>query len=117
VTFSREDLLALACAQEALDEVGDAAKTDRWRDHMRTAAAVIGRVLERAFNAQGDDCCEHCYVERARIVRVLNEQLLDESRASTPGGDVQDIIATARDLGYRAGWNDRARSLVKGLQS
>lgn len=77
---------------------------------MEVAAKALSRLLAPR---EGD--CGNCYVERARIIKLLNEQMLDETQASTPGGNLHDIIATSRDLGYRGGWNDRSRSLSKEL--
>jgi len=56
-----------------------------------------------------------CYIERARVIKLLNEQMLDETAPSTPGGILANPVERARDLGYRAGHNDRARSLAKEL--
>jgi hypothetical protein len=52
-----------------------------------------------------------CYIERARVIKLLNEQVLDE----TPTNRDPSPLAMVRDAGYRAGWNDRARSLAKEL--
>jgi len=90
----------------------DAAITDAYRDVMRDAVVVLERVLDAVAKASAAEC-ERCYIERARLVKQLHEQLLDEA----PTNRDPNPLAMTRDAGYRAGWNDRARSLAKELQS
>lgn len=49
VTATRDELIALACAQECLDEQADAAITDRYRDGLREASRFITRILDEAL--------------------------------------------------------------------
>lgn len=73
----------------------------------RHVMSALRKLLDKPTGLQ---CC---YTERARIVQLLNEQLLDE----TPTNIDPNPAAKIRDAGYRGGWNDRARSLAKELQS
>lgn len=49
------------------------------------------------------------------LAAEMRKQEFDETRASTPGGIALDDIATARDLGYRAGHNDAVKAWAKLL--
>lgn len=52
----------------------------------------------------------------SRIAAEMTQEQLDETHASTPGGQVADVVNTARDLGYRAGNNDAVRRWGKLLR-
>jgi len=73
------------------------------RDKLATSA--LQKLLDMPT---GLTCCYH---ERAAIVKLLHEQLLDE----TPTNIDPNPAGAIRDAGYRGGWNDRARSLVREL--
>lgn len=48
-----------------------------------------------------------------RLIKQLREETLDES---APSGASTDLASMARDLGYRAGHNDRNRVIVRHLE-
>ena len=61
---------------------------------------------------------ENAEKKLAELADKLESELLDETTSSTtkardPIAQISDI---ARDLGYRGGWNDRARSMAKYLR-
>jgi hypothetical protein len=53
-----------------------------------------------------------------RLLTLLHEEQYrdEEGDESTPGGVVLVGDYAARDLGYRQGWNDRARSIIALLR-
>lgn len=56
--------------------------------------------------------------DRSGLSRRVLSEMLDESQTSTPSGKRLEELApldVMRERGYRAGWNDRARSLAKLL--
>lgn len=52
-------------------------------------------------------------VSRQALIEQLQRELFDELQAS---GASRSEIEVARDLGYRRGHNDRARSLIRQLE-
>jgi hypothetical protein len=114
VALTLDEQIALGVLLGEARDCRNKAVTDMYREHMMLAVDLLKRMLEAVDKANEGDC-ERCYVERARIVKLLNEQLLSE-QVPTPSGRVLDDLGKARHAGYVAGWNDRARSLVKGLQ-
>lgn len=100
-----DELRALAMELRILVQyVGEATNLP----HERAAMSALRKLL----TPQPDDCAG-CYTERARIVEWLHGRMLDE----TPTNADPSPLAMMRDAGYRAGWNDLARALVKELQS
>lgn len=51
------------------------------------------------------------------LVDQLRSETLDESGPSTPGGRALDLTERARDLGYRAGHNDRNMAVIKRIEA
>lgn len=114
-------LVFYVCDRCACEEPrDDGANRTRWSSHLVTVGPATTKTV---------DLCPACTrelmtwldgksapareIERASLAERLQSQLLDE----VPTNRDPDPMAMARDAGYRAGWNDRARSLVKELQS
>lgn len=57
------------------------------------------------------DCNCGGLVAATDLALAIENQLFDDG----PRFDM-DVFAAHRDAGYRAGWNDRARSLIKALR-
>jgi len=98
--LTADELRALGGLLASLASIGDDAPESR------AMMSALRKLLDMPTGAL--TCCYH---ERANVVRLLNEQLLDEA----PTNKDPNPAAMLRDAGYRAGWNDRARSLLKEL--
>lgn len=92
--------------------------------------ALLEKLVNDVVNVEGEDVHERrlviaelyvkliCDAERTGFASKLMSELIDESNASTIASrdPIQHLTEIARDLGYRAGHNDRARSFAKFLR-
>jgi hypothetical protein len=112
-TLTQDELIGLHVALDVVrDELGGAL-TDGYRDNLRDAQSALHKLLAKTLGAVIDVAPPTVAEWRAEVARKLRAQLLDE----TPTNRDPNQLAMVRDAGYRAGWNDRARSLASELEA